>query len=172
MTLMPPDVAEQLRAALAAHPDAMILELARTHGVSELDVLEVVGVPRATPLDARKWDAILRALPALGAVRVLVSNTAATMESRGTFGGFSQTGDYFNVQTATLDLHLRWREIASAMALEKPSHQTGRPTASIQLFTTNGAAILKVFLLFGEHDGDVTARRAAFNALRTDFALG
>ena len=157
--------------ALRQHPDAMIMELARTHAVSEFEVLSVLGPPRAVPLDPVRWESLLRALPALGAVRVIVSNSGVTIETRGTFGGFSLTGDYFNVQTPTLDMHLRWAAIGGAMALEKPSHQTGRSTASIQLFDHDGHAILKVFLVFGERDDDTMPRRQAFGTLRDTFAL-
>ncbi len=165
-----PESHARLVRALREHPDAMIMELARTHAVSELEVLAVLGPPRAVPLDATRWEALLRALPALGAVRVIVSNAGVTTETRGTFGGFSLTGDYFNVQTASLDMHLRWAAIGGAMAVEKPSHQTGRPTASIQLFDHDGHAILKIFLVFGEREDDTTARRQAFAALRETFA--
>jgi putative hemin transport protein len=93
------------------------------------------------------------------------------MESHGTFGGFSRTGPFFNVQTASLDLHLRWAAIAGLVAVEKPSHQTGHPTASIQLFDAAGAPILKVFVLFGEHATASVDRRTAFHDLRSEYAL-
>lgn len=172
MIPLSPDVTERIETHLKAHPDAMLLELARTHQVPELAIVERIGAPRAVRLDATRWEELLRALPALGSVRVLVSSTGATMESRGTFGGFSLTGDYFNVQTSSLDLHLRWRAIGSVYALEKPSHQTRRPTASIQLFDHDGVATLKVFLLFGEAEDDSDQRRVAFRELRARFALG
>ena len=49
----------------------------------------------------------MKAFEGLGSVRVLVSNGAATIEVDGQFGGFSTTGEFFNVQTDTLDLHIR-----------------------------------------------------------------
>jgi putative hemin transport protein len=171
MTTLPLHVTESIRAHLREHPDAMLLELARTHQVPELAIVTLIGAPRAIPLNAARWEELLRSLPALGTVRVLVSSSGATMESRGTFGGLSLTGDYFNVQTSTLDLHVRWPSIASVYAIEKPSHQSRRPTASIQLFDHHGAATLKIFLLFGEADDDSNQRRVAFDALRTRFAL-
>ena len=164
-----PELADRIRNDLRAHPDAMLLELARTHQVPELAILGLLGPPRAVPLDATRWTELMEALPELGSVRVLASNSGVTMETRGRFGGFSRTGDYFNVQTSTLDLHLRGSAIGGAMAVEKPSHQTGRPTASIQLFDHDGAAILKIFLLFGEDDGAEDPRRQAFAALRARF---
>ena len=72
------------------------------------------------------------------------------MEAVGRFGGFSTTGEFFNVQTESLDLHIRWRELCSVFAVEKPSHIDGRATQSIQFFDRNGDAALKMFLSFGE----------------------
>ncbi len=167
------DRTELARALIEAHPDMMILEVAHRSGLSEGEILSLLPAPRAVRLDHSQWEALLRELPQFGAVRVLVSSVGATMECQGTFGGFSRTGDYFNVQTADLDLHIRWRNIASAMAVEKPSHLNARPTASLQLFDGAGHAILKVFVLFGaREEGDPARRRTAFESLRARYALG
>jgi putative hemin transport protein len=79
-----------------------------------------------------------------------VSSGAATAEVLGHFGGFSTTGEFFNVQTDSLDLHIRWRELAAAFAVEKPGHMGGPATYSVQFFDRAGAAGLKVFWNFGE----------------------
>ena len=170
MIAIPAEQAERIRAELAASPDAMVLELARRHRVPEQAILELLGPPRAVRLDAGRWEALLHELPALGSVRVIVSNRGVTMETRGRFGGFSRTGDWVNVQTDSLDLHLFAPAIGGAMALEKPSHLSGRPTASLQLFDHDGAPVLKVFLLFGEGDERWGERRAAFADLRARYA--
>ena len=104
----------------------------------------------AAELDIARWEDLIRGFEAFGPVRVLVSSGAATLEVVGRFGGFSTTGEYFNVQTDTLDLHVRWRELAAAIAVEKPGHMGGLTTYSVQLFDRAGAAALKVFLNFGE----------------------
>jgi len=44
-------------------------------------------------------------IQALGEVHVIVSNEATTLENVGQFGKFSKTGDFFNVQTKSLDMH-------------------------------------------------------------------
>jgi putative hemin transport protein len=98
---------------------------------------------------------------------VLVSNGATTIEVDGRWGGFSTTGEFFNVQTETLDMHIRWKELAAAFAVEKPGHMDGTATRSIQFFDQAGAAALKVFLNFG---GPLTPERERqFNELRTSF---
>lgn len=67
----------------------------------------------------------------------------------GQCGGFSTAGEFFNVQTETLDLHIRWKQLAATFAVEKPGHMDGTATRSIQFFEQTGAAGLKVFLNFG-----------------------
>lgn len=54
------------------------------------------------------------------------------------------------MQTDSLDLHIRWRELAAAFAVEKPGHMGGPATYSVQFFDRAGTAALKVFWNFGE----------------------
>jgi putative hemin transport protein len=141
---------DRVRQAIRANPWRMTSQLAREFGLPEVDVLRNFPADRTVELDVSLWEQLIRSLAALSSVRVLVSNEAATMEAVGRLGGFSTTGEFFNVQTETLDLHIRWQELYSAFAVEKPSHIDGRPTQSIQFFNQNGHAALKIFLSFGE----------------------
>ena len=98
---------------------------------------------------------------------MLVSNGATTLEVDGLFGGFSTAGEFFNVQSDTLDMHIRWRQLAAAFAVEKPGHMDGAATRSFQFFDQTGAAALKIFLNFG---GPISPEREAqFNKLRAKF---
>jgi putative hemin transport protein len=160
-------VAQRLREAVERNPRKMTPQLARELGVPEVEVLRAFPADRAAELDVARWEGLLRGLEALGPVRVLVSSGAATLEVVGSFGGFSTTGEYFNVQTDSLDLHVRWRELAAAFAVEKPGHMDGVPTYSVQLFDRSGAAALKVFLNFGEAVSP--ERRRHFDQLREGF---
>lgn len=158
---------ERIRAAVAKNPRQMTLQLARDLGVPEVEVLRAFPPERATELDIARWEALLRSLEVLGAVRVLVSNGAATMEADGQFGGFSRSGEFFNVQTETLDMHIRWHELAAVFAVEKPGHMDGTATRSFQFFDRAGAAAFKVFLNFG---GPISPEREAqFIELRRRF---
>ncbi len=143
-------IADRLREAVQRHPRKMTLQLAREFGVAEVEVIRAFPADRAAPLDVTRWEDLLCRFESLGSVRVLVSNGAATIEVIGQFGGFSTTGEFFNVQTDSLDLHLRWGELAAAFAVEKPGHMGGPGTYSVQFFDRAGAAALKVFLNFGE----------------------
>src|SRR5205085_4058964 len=122
---------------------------------------------RAVELDCARWEDLIRSFEGFGPVRVLVSSGAATVEVIGRFGGFSTTGDFFNVQTESLDLHLRWRELAAAFAVEKPGHMDGVTTHSFQFFDRAGAAAFKVFVNFGEPPSPERLRH--FSQLREEF---
>jgi putative heme iron utilization protein len=78
-----------------------------------------------------------------------------------------QPGEFFNVQTAGLDMHIRWQELGAVFAVEKPGHLDGAPTQSLQFFDRAGHAAFKVFLHFAGRS--VPERAAKFAALREQF---
>src|SRR5262252_4482722 len=143
------EVTERIRVAVEKNPRKMTLQLARDLGVPEVEVIRAFPPERAVELDVARWEELLRSLVPLGPVRVLVSSGATTIEVDGQFGGFSTAGEFFNVQSDSLDLHLRWQQLAAAFAVEKPGHMDGTATYSLQFFDQTGAAALKVFLNFG-----------------------
>ena len=158
---------DRVRAAVEKNPRKMTLQLARDLGVPEVEVIRAFPADRVTELDIGRWEELFRGFEALGSLRVLVSNGATTIEVDGQFGGFSTAGEFFNVQTETLDLHIRWQQLAAVFAVEKPGHMDGTATRSFQFFDHTGAAALKVFLNFG---GPILPEREAlFNDLRRRF---
>lgn len=161
------DVTERIQAAVQKNPRKMTLQLARDLGVPEVEVIRAFPADRVMELDIVRWQELFRSLAALGSVRVLVSNGATTIEVDGQFGGFSTAGEFFNIQTDSLDLHIRGQQLASVFAVEKPGHMDGTATRSFQFFDQTGAAALKVFLNFG---GPILPEREArFIELRTKF---
>jgi putative hemin transport protein len=158
---------DRIRAAVEKNPRKMTLQLARDLGVPEVDVIRAFPADRVMELEIARWEELLRGLEVFGSVRVLVSNGATTIEADGQFGGFSTAGEFFNVQTDSLDLHIRWQQLAAAFAVEKPGHMDGTATRSFQFFDQAGAAAFKVFLNFG---GAISPEREAmFIQLRGRF---
>src|SRR5262245_52866195 len=153
--------AERIRAAVESNPRKMTLQLARDLGVPEVEVIRAFPPQRAVELDIARWEEMLHSFEELGVVRVIVSNGCATAELEGQFGGFSKTGPFFNVQTPSLDMHIRWEELGAVFAVEKPGHLDGVSTLSFQFYDRAGAAGFKVFLNFGE---PVSAERTALFA--------
>jgi putative hemin transport protein len=163
-----PELAQRVEEALAHNPGAMTMQLARDFGVAEADILRALPRGRAVELDLARFDALMERLQILGKVHVIVSNGAATLEVVGEFGHFSTWGEFFNVQTDSLDMHIRWRNLAAAFAVEKPSHMTGVNTLSVQFYDLEGASAFKVFLSFGAKPPP-PEQAAWFNRLREEF---
>lgn len=143
------ETSQRIRSALAAAPAKMALQMARDLGVPEVEIVRHLPSERAMELEVGRWEEIFHAFEGLGKLHVIVSNGMTTCETVGEFGGFSTWGEFFNVQSATLDMHIRFAQIASVFAVEKPSHMTGESTLSFQFFDKDGNAGLKVFLNFG-----------------------
>jgi putative hemin transport protein len=160
-------VNDRIRAAVEKYPRKMTLQLARDLGVPEVEVIRAFPPERVMELDISRWRELLESLVAFGSVRVLVSNGATTIEVDGRFGGFSTAGEFYNVQTDSLDMHIRWQQLAALFAVEKPGHMDGTATRSFQFFDQSGAAALKVFVNFG---GQIAPEREAqFVEIRTKF---
>ena len=140
---------ERIRETIRDNPNQMTMLLARQFGVPEIEIVRAYPDDRAVELDPVRWEELIRCLEAFDKVHVIVSNGGATLEANGQFGNFSTTGDFFNVQTKSLDIHIRWREIGAAFAVEKPGHLDGKKTLSFQFFDRCGHSAFKVFLGFG-----------------------
>lgn len=162
-----------LRDAVAAilrdQPNAMTMQVARQLGVPEADVIRALPDDRAVELDIARWEELIRSLEAFGNVHVIVTNGAVTLESTGIFGNFSTWGEFFNVQTK-LDMHIRWRQLGAAFAVEKPGHLDGVNTLSVQFYDPAGVAAFKVFITFGGAPPSAE-KQAAFDALRERFRV-
>ncbi len=158
---------ERIQEAIRQNPNQMTMVLAREFGVPEVDIVREFPDDRAVELDAHRWEELIGRLEAFGKVHVIVSNGGATLEAIGQFGNFSTTGDFFNVQTKSLDMHIRWREIGAIFAVEKPGHLKGQKTHSFQFFDRAGHSAFKVFVNFG---GSITGEKAEqFAGIRDSF---
>lgn len=166
-----PDLRERIRERLRQAPAQMTLQLARDLGVPEVEIIRHMPDGRAVELDIARWQALFEELPAFGPVHVLVSNGAATLEAQGEFGNFSTWGEFFNVQTPTLDMHIRHPNLGAAFAVEKPSHMTGVNTLSVQFYDRDGHAALKVFLTFGSR-APAPEVQERFEAIRAKYRVG
>ncbi len=163
--------AEQLsriQAALTENPGQMTLQLARSLGVPEVEIIRAFPDGRSVELDVARWEEMLPGLETLGKVHVIVSNSSTTCEAVGQFGGFSVWGEFFNVQSKTLDMHIRWAQLGAAFAVEKPGHIDGISTLSVQFYDQSGNAAFKVFLTFGG-SAPAPEKLALFHAYRDRF---
>jgi putative heme iron utilization protein len=161
------DKIEAIRSALRDHPGEMTMQLAKRLEVAEAEVIRRLPDGRGVELDLSRWQELFTAFEAVGTVHVIVTNGAVTCETGGEFGGFSVWEEFFNVQSKTLDMHIRYRNLGSAFAVEKPSHMDGGRTLSVQFFDLTGCAAMKVFLNFAGKPKP--ERLTAFEELRQRF---
>ena len=106
---------DRIRAAVEKNPRKMTLQLARDLGVPEVEVIRAFPADRVMELDISRWEELIQSFEAFGAVRVLVSNGATTIEVDGQFGGFSTAGEFFNVSDPTRSTSISdgssWRRV-------------------------------------------------------------
>lgn len=165
-----PGAVEAIRAYFRADRSRMTMMAARQFAVPERAVVDaLVGQWPITRLRDGSFRELMGALPDLGVMRVFVRSRAAVMETVGTFGGFSDAGPFFNVQTETLDMHILHDEVAAIYSVEKVGHDSNYVTHSFQFFDRAGDAAFKVFLWEGFPD--VPADRVtAFHDLTRRFS--
>ena len=161
---------ECIRQALELNRRKMTVQLARELGVSEVEVIRCLPAGHAVELDVLRWEELIRRFESLGQVHVIATNGAVTLECFGQFGNFSTWGEYFNVQTKTLDMHIRHQQLAAVFAVEKPGHMDGVNTLSFQFYDHGGAAAFKVFLTFGG-SAPLPEKLAKFTSIRDEFVL-
>ena len=139
--------ADSIREYFRADRSRMTMMAARKFQVPEQQVLQaLIGEWPITRLRDGAFPALMDDLTEFGPMRVFVRSQAAVIESVGVFGGYSETGPFFNVQTDTLDMHILHEEIGSIFAVEKWGHDTTIATYSFQFFDRNGSAAFKAFL--------------------------
>jgi putative hemin transport protein len=166
------DRTEAIRDYFRGDGSRMTMTAARKFGVPERVVVEaLVGHWPIVPLHAGSFRELVEALPSLGPMRVFVRSRAAVLEAVGTFGGFSETGPFFNVQTETLDMHILPEEVAAAYSVEKVGHDTTFVTHSFQFFDREGDAAFKAFL-WDDFPNVPAHRVAAFRDLTRRFSAG
>lgn len=143
---------DAIRDVFNADRKQMTLMVARKMRVPEVEVIRSLEGDLSQELDSSRWEEIIRSFEAFGNVHVIVSNGAVTLEAFGQFGKFSNTDGFFNVQSKSLDMHIRSWELASVFAFRKPSHTDGREALSFQFYDRRGESAFKVFLTFGGQD--------------------
>jgi putative hemin transport protein len=138
-----------IRVKIEQNPSRMTIGIARELGVPEVEVIRAMPESQVVELDVSRWEELIRSFEALGNAHVIASNGSVTLECFGQFGNFSSWGEYFNVQTKSLDMHVRHKTLAAAFAIAKPGHMDGVQTVSFQFYDAGGVAAFKVFLTFG-----------------------
>lgn len=162
---------ESIRTWFHDDPSRMTMMAARKFAVSEQAIINAL--LEDWPIVRLRDDAfrpVMEALTSMGPMRVFVRSKAAVIEVVGTFGGYSETGPFFNVQTDLIDMHLMPAEIAAIYAVQKVGHDSTFVTHSFQFFDRAGDAAFKVFL-WDSYPDVPQARLDAFHALSQELAM-
>jgi len=142
------ELKEKVARKLKANPRLKTAMLADALGVAEAEIMRAMPVGYATELDSDRAEDIIRELDSWGTLYIVVRNTIAVMEVKGAFGGFSQSGPYFNVAGENLHMHLKLGEVENIFAVKPPTADDSTPPLlSLQFFDGNGASGLKAFIL-------------------------
>ncbi len=142
-----PSHIDVIREYFRADPSRMTMMAARKFAVPEQQVVEaLVGQMPIRRLRPDCFHELMGELSGLGPMRVFVRSKVAVIESVGVFGGYSEAGPFFNVQTDTLDMHIFPDEVASIYSIEKTGHDSTFATHSFQFFDRQGDAGFKAFL--------------------------
>jgi putative hemin transport protein len=145
--LLTDDLTESIRSYFVEDPSKMTMMAARKFAVPEQRVVDaLVGTWPIVRFREGVFRELMESLPGLGVMRVFVRSRAAVIESVGEFGGYSETGPFFNVQTDTLDMHIIHGEIGSIYSVVKVGHDSSFVTHSFQFFDKSGDAAFKAFL--------------------------
>ena len=163
-------LSDSIRGYFREDPSKMTMMAARKFAVPEQVVVDaLVGEWPIVRLRDESFRDLMEALPGLGVMRVFVRSRAAVIESVGEFGGYSETGPFFNVQTDTLDMHILHAEIGPIYSVRKVGHDSNYVTHSFQFFDKAGDAAFKAFLW--EDFPNVPAERVeAFQSLTHRFS--
>jgi putative hemin transport protein len=166
------EIVEAIRSYFGEDRSRMTMMAARKLGISEQAVVDaLVGMWPIVPLRVEAFRELVESFPALGLMRVFVRSRAAVIESVGVFGGFSEAGPFFNVQTDTIDMHILQEEIAAIYSVNKIGHDSTFETHSFQFFDHSGDAAFKAFL-WEDFPKVPPGRIALFHELTARFARG
>ena len=170
--LLPEAPADSIRAYFKDDPSRMTMMAARKFAVPEQAVVDaLVGHWPIVRLRDESFRDLMECLPSLGVMRVFVRSRAAVIESVGEFGGYSETGPFFNVQTDTLDMHILHAEIGAIYSVRKVGHDSDFVTHSFQFFDKAGDAAFKAFL-WEDFPNVPPGRVEAFQELTRRFSGG
>ena len=161
---------DEIRAYFRDDPSRMTMMAARKFAVPERSVVDaLVGQWPIIKLRENCFRDLMEELPKLGIMRVFVRSRAVVIESVGEFGGFSESGPFFNVQTDTLDMHILHAELGSIYSVRKVGHDSDYVTHSFQFFDNMGEAAFKAFVWEGYPKVPIS-RVEAFQELTCRFA--
>lgn len=154
---------------LAESPDGVLERIAEESGVTTFEVVEALPAEHRTIVSGGRMSDILQALTAWGDVLVIVHTRDVVLECKGPIPPGSMGRGYLNIHGASpISGHIKADRCSHVAFVSRPF--MGRPSRSIQFFSCDGEAMLKVFVRRDEKREMVAEQVAMFDALRESHA--
>lgn len=154
-----------LKQRLAANPDGILEDVARTYSVSTLDVVHALPSANCKIVSGDRLEAILNAVTEWGSILFIVHTADLVLECegplpRGTFGR-----GYFNLHgDSPIGGHIRASRCKEIAFVSRPF--MGRESRSIQFFNLDGSAMFKIFVRRDAERNLIADQVARFDALK------
>jgi len=162
------DVFVPLRDRLAANPDGILEDIARTYCVSTLEVVRALPAANRTLVPADKFEAILEAVAGWGPILFIVHTPDLVLECEGRLPPGTFGRGFFNLHgESPIGGHIRVSRLREIAFVSRPF--MGRESRSIQFFNLDGDAMFKIFVRRDEARNLVAAQVETFDALRAAF---
>jgi putative heme utilization carrier protein HutX len=159
------DVLVPLRERLAANADGILEEIARTYGVSTLDVVRALPDRHRTLVPADKLEAILKAVTGWGPILFIVHTADLVLECEGPLPPGTFGRGFFNLHgESPIGGHIRASRCREIAFVSRPF--MGRESRSIQFFNLEGDAMFKIFVRRDEARNLIGEQVAKLDALR------
>jgi putative heme utilization carrier protein HutX len=150
---------------LATNPDGILEEIARTYGVSTLNVVRALPEAHRTLVPRERFEEIMTAVTAWGSILFIVHTPDIVLECEGPLPPGTFGRGYFNLHgDSPLGGHIRAGRCAEIAFVSRPF--MGRTSCSIQFFNTEGEAMFKIFVRRDAARNLIAEQVEAFEQLR------
>lgn len=130
---------------LEAKPDGVLEDIARRHGASLRDVLNLLPKGAAAPVAGARFAEIWRCLTEWGPVVFIVHTDDGVFETKAPLPPGGEGRGYFNIHgESPLGGHIRMDRCAAIYFLDRQFF--GRRSCSVQFINHDGGAMFKVFV--------------------------
>lgn len=159
------DVFTPLEQRLAANPDGILEDIARTYCVSTLEVVRALPDANRKIVSGDRLDVILEAVANWGPILFIVHTPDLVLECEGPLPPGSYGRGYYNIHgESPIGGHIRASRCQEIAFVSRPF--MGRESHSIQFFNFDGDAMFKIFVRRDESRNLIPEQVARFEALR------
>lgn len=159
------DMAQPLSERLARNADGILEEIARTYGVTTLDVVRALPETNCKIVAGDRLERVFEAVTGWGPILFIVHTADLVLECEGPLPPGTFGRGYFNLHgESPIGGHIRASRCQEIAFVSRPF--MGRESRSIQFFNIDGDAMFKIFVRRDAERNLIATQVAAFDALR------